>query len=277
MFALPPSPLLDYTFTLDHPPRVRQRLCVYDDGEVWYWATLPGGDRVDGGAGTYTFPLQSSELASVRELATSLVETAAPRTPAALPVWGMIEAQITARVGDAEQTHAYEFVAEADRPPALRQAADLAPDLIVRAEAAPLAVIRLAVEVSQPLPDRSQRAILTFAFTNAGTQPVTFTVAPDTLRAQRHAADSWTNVWRLGGEPLLGLVSPAGEPLDGLLVPATLDPGATARLVFPDAVDMPTGGATAGGLRGIAGGTIILRQPDGQAAAPAASYQVISV
>jgi hypothetical protein len=253
-----PAPMLEFAFTLDHPARVRQRLHVYPDGEVWYWATMPGGERVDHGAGSYSYTLDPDDLTAATSLAETLVRTPAPSVPA-LAVWGVIESSVLARSGYAERTHAYGHVAADDLAPAVRDANAFATATIARAEESPLSVIRLAIEIKPPMID-GKRGTLLFRFRNAGTEPVSLTVAPDSLRADKRVSDEWVTLWQLGGEPLLGLVSPTGAFLDGLLVPATLEPGQAASLTFLDAVDTDTDTDT-GALRGVAAGGMALRRP----------------
>ena len=252
------EPLLAFTYSLDNPPRVDQTLHVFPDGQAWYWAALPGAERPAGTAGTFRFELDATTLDTCRALATSLVET--PDLGLA-PVWGVIEMSVTARVDGQERTHAYGFATADELPRAVRDAADLAPALMSRAEAAPLSVVALGVEVVPSPPDGS-RFTLRFVLTATGDRPVTFSLRPDSLRVERQVDGGWRELWAYGGQPILGLVGPRGNLVDGVIVPATLRPTETATLAFVNATD--GGGEPV--LRAIAEGRVALVRTDGSTA-----------
>ncbi|HKD97764.1 MAG TPA: hypothetical protein VKB69_09195 [Micromonosporaceae bacterium] len=254
------EPLLAFTYSLDNPPRVDQTLHVFPDGQVWYWAALPGAERPAGTAGTFRFDLDDTTLETCRVLADRLATT--PDLGLS-PVWGVIEMSVTARVGEREQTHAYGFATTDELPQAVRDAGDLAPALMSRAETAPLSVVSLTVDVVPSPPDGSRFA-LRFVLTGGGDRPVTFTVRPDSLRVERLVDGGWRELWAYGGQPVLGIVGPHGNLVDGVIVPVTLGPAESATLTFANATD--TGGEQV--LRAIAEGRVALVRPDGSAADP---------
>lgn len=264
------EPMLAFTYALTNPPRVDQTLHVYPDGQVWYWASLPGADRPAGTAGTFRFDLDDETLATCRTLADSLVATP---DLGLTRVFGVIEMSVTARAGGGERTHPYGFARAEDLPQAVRDAADLAPALMNRAETAPVSVVALSIAV-RPTPPDGSRFTLRFVLSASGDRPVTFTLRPDSLRVERQVGGEWRELWAYGGQPVLGLVGPRGNLVDGVIVPATIAPGETASLAFVNATD--SGDAQV--LRAIVEGRVAMVQADGGAPtdAPDRSMRLIS-
>jgi hypothetical protein len=251
--ATQPAPLLSYRYILDDPPRVHQTVCLYDDGQAWYWATLPGA-RTGIGAGTYVFTLDAGALAHAHSLSETLATL--PATPST-PVFNVTVVTVTAYSGGVPRTHQLGFAPVHDLPAPLVQAYDLGESLVAQAEREPLAVASLACTAAMGPGDR---AILRFTLTNSGAQAVTFLLQPRSFTLQARRNDEWQGYWQHRGGDQIGLIGPSGDLVDGFILPATLAPGDAASVVFLEALEGDIPGPVS--LRGQVEGTISLLRRD---------------
>ena len=260
-----------YTYVLDDPPRVRRNITLYDDGQAWYWATLPGARRGDE-AGTYAFSVDAATLALGRGLAQALVSlSVSPATP----VFNVIAAAVTTYAGGAERTHQLGFTAAQNLPAPLVRAHELGESLASPAERSPLAVARMACKPGALTIRADDRATVRFAFTNSGTLPVTFLLELQSFRVEAEINGEWQECWRHDTAGHLGLVGPRGDLVDGLILPATLAPGASATAVFLQALQPRMHGRLS--LRGQVEGTIsLLRRDEAPPDFPQEPFRLVS-
>jgi hypothetical protein len=266
-----PALLLTYSYMLENPPRVHQNLSLYDNGQAWYWATLPSA-RPGTGVGTYVFTVDVGTLAKCSTLAADLATL--PVTTA-IPVPDVTAVEVTAFAGAEQRTHQLGFTSLQDLSAPLAQAHEVGESLIALAEQKPLAVVGLACTPGFPAIGNRGRAMARFAFTNGGTHPVTFLLQPQSFAVQSLQDGDWQTCWRHSGDDHIGLIGPAGDLVDGFILPATLAPGDTATVVFLQALLSQEAGT--GSLRGQVAGTIsLLRRDQAPPSFPRDRFRLVS-
>jgi hypothetical protein len=162
-----------------------------------------------------------------------------------------------------------------DLPAPLAQAHALGQSLIAHAENKPLATVGLACEPGAPAMGPGDRAMLRFTFANTGTEVVTFLLQPQTFVAQAKTDDEWQTCWKQGESDHIGLLGPTGNLVDGFILPATLSPGATATVVFLQALQRQVPGPLS--VRGQVEGTIsLLRRDEAPPRFPRDQFRLVS-
>jgi hypothetical protein len=262
-----PGVLLAFTHRLRQPVEIDEALNVYEDGGVWYWSLKPAEvtrDRV----GTFGFSLDGEDLGALEELADEALEETQGEVE---PERNAVEVVLRARRGDREGAFLLSAAGGVSEPLARLRA--IGDDLLRRAGAAPLAVVRLTWRTLETALEAAKPATLLFGFENIGVQPVDILMRQDagfTVYAQ--AGDVWEPWWSSGASGTPGLVGTDASLLGGILTPAKLAPGATAQAVFAESLTPPAPGSRPLGAR-VEGGLSLLR-PVGADEFPQAEFRL---
>ena len=246
------------------PYDVDETLLVGDDGTAWMWTLAALDPYRRDRAGTSMLALDDDLAKAAQSVAEELAGAAdlVSETPRG-------QVGYHARVGD----RTVALVSEGDGGTGvIARAAALGVELRERAEAAPLALVRLGWEgaLSTDAPQR-----IAFTFTNPGVQPVTCYVELEGAELQAYTGNEWTPWWTGAGTVSLGLLDEHRQPREGVSMPAELRPDETLRLVCRDVIAPSGGPATV--RAAITGFLVLVGLGTGESTFPDRRFELTSV